>query len=41
MPRAAVSQARQSGPGEWVTVPGQDVNGTWVPEHKVWVQKSK
>ncbi len=23
--------------GQWVTVPGQSVNGTWVPSHKVWV----
>jgi len=23
--------------GSWVTVPGQDVNGKWVPEHKVQV----
>lgn len=24
-------------PGEWVTVPGQWVEGTWVPPHKAWV----
>jgi hypothetical protein len=24
-------------PGEWVTVPGQYVNGQWINEHKVWV----
>jgi len=24
-------------PGEWVTVPGQSVNGRWVPSHKAWV----
>jgi hypothetical protein len=24
-------------PGEWVTVPGQYVGGTWVPDHKVQV----
>ena len=24
-------------PGEWVMVPGQYVNGTWVPEHQVQV----
>jgi hypothetical protein len=23
--------------GQWVTVPGQSVNGKWVPSHKVWV----
>lgn len=22
--------------GEWVTVPGQQVNGIWVPAHKAW-----
>lgn len=25
------------GYGYWVTVPGQWVNGQWVPEHRVWV----
>ena len=25
-------------PGSWVTVPGQYVNGKWVPEHKVQLQ---
>jgi hypothetical protein len=24
--------------GEWAIVPGQSVNGKWVPEHKVWIQ---
>jgi hypothetical protein len=24
-------------PGEWVTVPGQWVNGQWVPSHKTWI----
>ena len=23
--------------GKWVDVPGQAVNGRWVPEHKAWV----
>jgi hypothetical protein len=23
--------------GEWVVVPGQWVNGKWVPEHKAWI----
>jgi hypothetical protein len=27
-----------SGPaGKWVTMPGQTINGVWVPEHKVYV----
>ncbi len=25
------------GAGEWVEVPGQSVNGTWVPPHRVWI----
>jgi len=25
-------------PGSWVTIPGQYVNGKWVPEHKVQLQ---
>jgi hypothetical protein len=24
-------------PGQWVTVPGGWVNGTWVPSHREWV----
>jgi hypothetical protein len=24
-------------PGQWVTVQGQWVNGTWIPAHNVWV----
>jgi hypothetical protein len=24
--------------GGWVTVPGQSVDGVWVPEHKVWLE---
>ncbi len=23
--------------GQWVEVPGQSINGRWVPSHKVWV----
>jgi len=23
--------------GEWVSVPGHQVNGKWVPPHKVWI----
>ncbi len=29
--------AYPSGNGYWVTVPGQWVNGGWVPPHQVWV----
>jgi len=28
-------------PGEWVTVPGQSVNGKWVPSHKAWAPLKK
>jgi hypothetical protein len=24
-------------PGEWITVPGQWVNGQWIPSHQAWV----
>ena len=24
-------------PGEWITVPGQWVDGTWIPSHSTWV----
>jgi len=30
-------QALEPPPGHWVDVPGQWVNGKWVPSHKVWV----
>jgi len=26
--------------GEWVTVPGQQVDGKWIPPHKVWLPSS-
>ena len=29
----------KEGSGEWVEVPGQSVNGKWVPPHKTWVPK--
>jgi len=29
--------AYKPGYGHWVIVPGQWVNGQWVPEHQVWV----
>ncbi len=33
----APSQAQETPPGEWVTVPGQWQGGKWVPAHRVWV----
>lgn len=30
-------KAQESPPGEWVMVPGQWVEGRWVPTHKAWV----
>jgi hypothetical protein len=38
---AVPPQMGPAGEGDWVTVPGQNVNGTWVPQHKVWVPKSQ
>jgi hypothetical protein len=47
IPGAVRMPARTYGPpppppgnttGSWVTVPGQSVNGVWVPEHKVFMQ---
>lgn len=32
--------AKSAQNGEWVTVPGQSINGRWVPEHKAWVPTS-
>ncbi len=32
--------SNNSGTGEWVTVPGQWVDGTWVPQHTVFVQRN-
>jgi hypothetical protein len=38
-PDPASPQGRNSGnpAGEWVTVPGQSINGIWVPSHRAWV----
>jgi len=37
-PALSAPQAQNETPsGQWVVVPGQSVNGTWVPQHKVWV----
>jgi hypothetical protein len=37
-PPLAVSPAREEGPpGDWVEIPGQWVNGRWVPPHRAWV----
>jgi len=38
-PGPAASSQSGGGPpsGQWVEVPAQSVNGTWVPSHKVWV----
>ncbi|MGD0230919.1 MAG: hypothetical protein ABSC19_11245 [Syntrophorhabdales bacterium] len=37
-PSSGVSpQRQQNTAGVWVTVPGQEINGLWVPEHKAWV----
>jgi hypothetical protein len=33
----ASGPAGEAPPGEWRTVPGQWVNGRWVPSHRVWV----
>jgi hypothetical protein len=32
--------SQKPAPGEWVTVPGQTVDGLWVPEHEVWVPQA-
>jgi len=36
-PAFVARYSQQKAPGEWVVVPGQSVNGKWVPEHKVWI----
>jgi hypothetical protein len=36
-PYAPPTRSQQASPGEWVEVPGQWVNGTWVAPHKAWV----
>lgn len=41
-PPSGYTSGQQSSPdGEWVTVPGQYVNGKWVPAHKAWVPFKK
>lgn len=36
-PEFVAKYSQKKSPGEWVIVPGQSVNGKWVPEHKVLV----
>jgi len=36
-PEFVARYSQKRSPGEWVIVPGQSINGKWVPEHKVWV----
>ncbi len=36
-PGESDEQGSTETPGEWVEVPGQSVDGTWVPPHKVWL----
>jgi hypothetical protein len=31
------TENRPSQPGQWVEVPGQSINGRWVPSHQAWV----
>lgn len=36
-PAFIAKYGQKKGLEEWVIVPGQSVDGKWVPEHKVWV----
>ncbi|HOP85282.1 MAG TPA: glycine zipper domain-containing protein [Syntrophorhabdaceae bacterium] len=36
-PAYACPDGTENPPGKWVEVPGQWVNGRWVPAHKVWM----
>jgi hypothetical protein len=36
-PDSAPRPRNEAPPGEWVMVPGQWVDGKWVPSHKAWV----
>ena len=36
-PEFAVKYKDKNPPGEWVTIPGQWVDGKWIPSHKTWV----
>lgn len=36
-PDPSYVEANRGPSGEWITVPGQWVEGKWVPEHKTWV----
>ncbi len=37
---AAPPASTGSAGGQWVDVPGQEVNGQWVPPHRTWVPNS-
>lgn len=36
-PSGSAPSSGQASAGQWINVPGQMVNGTWVPGHKAWV----
>jgi hypothetical protein len=39
-PAVSSMQNDKSTSGQWVVIPGQSVNGRWVPSHKAWVPDS-
>ena len=36
-PRLTGQYSGENPPGEWITVPGQWVDGKWIPTHSTWV----
>ncbi|MCX5815551.1 MAG: hypothetical protein NTX75_04815 [Proteobacteria bacterium] len=36
-PRLTGQYTGENPPGEWITVPGQWVDGKWIPSHSTWV----
>ncbi|MCX5804897.1 MAG: hypothetical protein NT010_02345 [Proteobacteria bacterium] len=36
-PELSGQNVAENPPGQWVTVPGQWIDGKWIPSHKAWV----
>ncbi len=40
-PEEYAQDSQTNSAGEWITVPGQYVDGSWIPEHRVWVSEDQ
>jgi hypothetical protein len=40
-PRLTGQYTGENPPGKWITVPGQGVDGIWIPSHSTWAPVSQ